>query len=86
MDFGKLCITDKHIYYAGQRKALKYPYKKIITFRPYENGLGVYKDGANSKQQVFVMWKRQFSLDERKHGWFYYNLCMNLARIANDTK
>lgn len=72
IDTGSLGVTDKHIYFAGARKAFRIPYKKIVTFRPYTDGIGLQRDAMSAKPQVFV-------LDD---GWFIHNLVTNLANIA----
>lgn len=65
---GLVGLTDKNIYFSSAMKNLKIPYNKIITLDPYEDGLGIQKDGASSKPQIFK------GLD----SWFTYNLISNL--------
>jgi hypothetical protein len=68
---GILAITNKHIYFSSNSKSFRIKYDKVITFDPYEDGLGLQKDGANSKPQIFK------NID----GWFAFNLVQNLAKL-----
>ena len=72
VDAGALGITTKHIYFAGASKTFRIPYKKIVSFTPYEDGLGIHRDAASAKPQIFVTGE----------GWFIYNLVVNLAKEA----
>ena len=71
VDTGPLAITTKHIYFAGSRKAVNIPHAKVVTFTPYSDGVGIMRDGANAKRQVFVT----------GDGWFTYNLLTNVSNI-----
>lgn len=71
IDGGRLGITDKHIYFAGLKKSFKVPYKKIVSFHPYDNGFGFYRNVKDAKQEVLVT----------NNGWFFINLVENLARL-----
>lgn len=72
IDTGMLGITTQHIYFAGSRKSFRIPYKKVVSFTPYADGLGVCRDAASAKPQTFITGE----------GWFIYNLVMNLSRNA----
>ena len=65
---GLVGLTDKNIYFSSTMKNFKIPYNKILTLDPYEDGLGIQKDGTSSKPQIFK------GLD----SWFTYNLISNL--------
>ncbi len=69
-DTGALGVTTKHLYFAGARKSFRIPYTKIVTFTPYSDGVGVCRDAATARPQVFVSGE----------GWFIYNLVKNLAQ------
>jgi len=68
---GLVALTNKQIYFASSTKNFKVPFNKIVTIDPYEDGVGLQKDGANTKPQVFK------GLD----GWFTYNLISNLNQM-----
>ena len=71
MDTGILGITNKHLYYSSSIKNFRVKYDKIVTFMPFEDGIGIQKDTANAKPQVF----------KNNDGWFTYNLVTNLAKL-----
>jgi hypothetical protein len=68
---GLVALTNKNIYFSSSAKSFKVPYNKILTLDPYEDGIGLQKDGTSSKPQVFK------GLD----GWFTYNLISNLNQF-----
>jgi len=71
VDTGLFVATNKNIYFAGPAKSLRLPYAKIVSFQPYSDGIGVVRDSASAKPQVFVT----------HDGWFTYNLVTNLAKL-----
>jgi hypothetical protein len=71
VDTGLVAVTTKQIYFSGAKKAFRIPYKKIVAFEPFSNGLGITIDGVSAKPQIFVT----------HDGWFTYNLVTNLARF-----
>ncbi len=71
VDTGLVVLTDRNIYFAGSRKSLRLPYSKIVSFEPFSDGVGVIRDAATAKPQIFVT----------NDGWFTYNLVTDLARI-----
>jgi hypothetical protein len=71
LDTGILALTNKHIYFASERKTFRTPYNKIISMNPYENGIGIQKEGVTAKPQVFK------GID----GWFTYNVVSNLTQL-----
>jgi hypothetical protein len=70
-DTGVLGITQKQFYFAGPVKAFRVRYDKIVSFTPYEDGIGFQRDAATAKPQAF----------QTGDGWFTYNLVMNLAKL-----
>ena len=71
VDTGMLVVTQKNLYFAGPQKAVRVPYAKIISFEPFEDGIGILRDAATAKPQLFVT----------GDGWFTYNLVTNLAQL-----
>lgn len=69
IDTGILGITDKHLYFLGSRKSFRIPYKKIVSFIPYNDGIAVHRDAVTAKPQIF----------KTGDGWFIYNLVHNLS-------
>ena len=71
IDTGWVVITSRNIYFAGPQKSLRLPYSKIISFEPLSDGIGIMRDAATAKPQIFVT----------GDGWFTYNLVTNLSKI-----
>jgi hypothetical protein len=71
IDTGWVVVTNKNIYFAGSRKSVRLPYAKIVSFEPFSDGIGVMRDTATAKPQIFVT----------GDGWFTYNLVTNLSKI-----
>ena len=71
VDNGMMVITDKNVYFAGPIRSIRVPFDKIVAFHPYDNGVGIMKDAANAKAQVFIT----------GDGWFAYNLLTSVASM-----
>jgi hypothetical protein len=71
VDTGIVATTNKHIYFVGPKKSLRVPYAKIVSFQPFADGIGVVRDAASAKPQIFLT----------GDGWFTYNLVTNLAHL-----
>lgn len=71
VDTGWVAVTNKNIYFAGPQKSVRLPYTKIVSFEPFSDGVGVIRDAATAKPQIFVT----------GDGWFTYNLVTNLAQL-----
>ena len=69
-DTGLLGVTSKHVYFHGPRKRFRIRYDRIVSFEPYEDGIGVMRDAQTAKPQTF----------RTGDGWFIYNLVTNLAQ------
>lgn len=69
-DTGLLGVTSKHLYFHGSRKRFRIRYDRIVSFEPYEDGIGVMRDAQTAKPQTF----------RTGDGWFIYNLATNLAQ------
>ena len=70
VDSGLLGVTTKHLYFHGSRKRFRIRYDRIVSFEPYDDGIGVMRDAQTAKPQNFVT----------GDGWFIYNLVTNLAK------
>jgi len=71
VDTGWVVVTTKNLYFAGPRKSLRVPYPKIVSFEPFSDGVGIMRDAATAKPQIFVT----------GDGWFTYNLVTNLSQL-----
>ena len=68
---GILALTTKHIYFGSPEKKIKIPINKLVSIEPYEDGIGLQKDGVTAKPQIFK------NID----GWFAHNAISNLSQM-----
>ena len=71
VDTGLLGLTTKHIYFAGTKKRFRVRYDRIVTFEPYEDGVGIMREAQTAKPQTFIT----------GDGWFAFNMATNLAQM-----
>lgn len=69
--FGQLYLTNKNIYFYSLEESIKIPYSKIIAYTPFEDAIGVQKEGKSSKSIYFK------NID----GWFVFNVVKNIQNI-----
>ena len=75
-DSGVLGITTKHIYFKGNSKSFRVRLEKIVSFDPYRDGLGIMRDTARAKPEVFRMGETD--------AWFMLNIIdavMSMDRV-----
>ncbi len=65
-DSGMLGITTKHIYFSGSEKSFRIRMERIVSFDPYQDGLGIMRDTARAKPEIFMM--------DAIYSWFVVNL------------
>jgi len=71
VDIGLAILTNKNIYFTGSQTSLRLPFSKIVSFEPFSNGIGFWKDAANAKAQYLIT----------GNGLFTYNLAVNLSKL-----
>ena len=71
VDTGLMGLTTKHIYFAGTKKRFRVRYDRIVTFEPYEDGIGIMREAQTAKPQTFIT----------GDGWFAFNMATNLAQM-----
>lgn len=71
VDNGAVCITNTNIHFVGPAKSLRVPYSKVVSFLPFDDGVGIVRDAQTAKPQLF----------KTGDGWFTYNLVTNLAQL-----
>jgi len=64
-------LTEQEHLLRRPEKSVRLPYAKIVSFEPFSDGIGVMRDAATAKPQIFVT----------GDGWFTYNLVTNLSQI-----
>ena len=72
-DSGVLGVTTKHIYFKGSEKSFRIRLEKIVSFEPYQDGLGIMRDTARAKPETFTM--------DPVDAWFSINLIDALLDI-----
>lgn len=68
---GDLILTNKNIYFYSRAKSMKFPYNKIISFVPFEDGLGIQQDKATANPVYFK------GID----GRFAFNIVSNINNL-----
>ena len=71
LGMGTLYVTTKHIYFSGPQKSLRIPYSKIVSYEQYSDGIGLMRDAATAKPQVFVT----------NDGWLAFNLINLVSQL-----
>jgi hypothetical protein len=74
VDDGGLLVTSHHMYFLGSRKSFRVSFRKIVSFQPFKDAIGIQRDAMTAKPQFF-------KVDD---PWFAYNLVTNLASISGD--
>ncbi|MCY3801365.1 MAG: hypothetical protein OXG46_07280 [Chloroflexi bacterium] len=74
-DSGVLGVTTKHIYFKGSEKSFRVRLEKIVSFDPYQDGLGIMRDTASAKPEIFTM--------KPTDAWFSINLIEALLDIED---
>lgn len=67
---GDLCVTNKHLYFSGG-KPFRVRLDKIVSFEPYDDGVGFVKEAARPIEQIF----------RTGEGWFLMNLLQNATMV-----
>ena len=61
---------SRHLYFAGDDKSFRIRHDRIVSYHPYTDGIGVVRDAANAREQLFLT----------GDGWF----TQNLIAVATD--
>ena len=73
---GQLAVTNMSIYFTGGLESFRIPYDKIVSFKPYSDGIGFQKATASAVPEAFIV----------GDGWFIYNLITNLASLSKNSE
>lgn len=71
MGTGLVALTSKHLYFGTAQKKFRIAFNKLVSLEPYENGIGLHKDGVTAKPQIF----------KNLNGWFVHNVISNLMQM-----
>lgn len=85
IDYGVLLLTTQNIYFGGDHTNFRIAYEHIISFRPHTDGIGLFRDGANAKAEVFTVLEPNSNGGEPvsarpAFGWFLFNMAHFLAQ------
>ena len=50
---GRMCLTDKNLYFVSNKKSIKIPYSQILNIYPKANGIIIHKDSSDFKPVAF---------------------------------
>lgn len=60
-DSGVVVMTDRNLYFSGDSRAWRLPWSKIIKLTPYNDGIGIIRDGANANPQTLLIPEAEFA-------------------------
>jgi hypothetical protein len=85
IDYGAMLIATKHIYFGGPHATFRIPYEHVVSFRSYASGIGIFRDNASAKAEVFTVLERNPYGGEPINarplvGWLLYNMAHFLAQ------
>jgi hypothetical protein len=85
VDYGGLLLTTQNIYFGGAHIRFRIPYEKVISFRHYSDGIGLFRDRASAKAEVFALLEPNPNGGDPvsarpMFGWFLFNLAHFLAQ------
>ena len=69
IDSGLFALTTKHIYFHGDRKSFRTRLDRIVAIEPFEDGIGIRKEGTTARPQIFKDQNPSFPLN----SWFTTN-------------
>jgi hypothetical protein len=85
VDYGGLLVATKHLYFGGPHATFRIPYENVIRFEPFSSGIGIFRDSANAKAEVFTVLEANPNGGNPVNarplvGWFLYNMAHFLAQ------
>lgn len=76
LGYGPLAVTSRHLYFQGTGAAVRIRHDKIISMRPYDDGVTIYPDGIRAKPLTIMT----------NDAWFLINCLSNAQNWAGDNK
>jgi len=85
IDYGGLLITTQNLYFGGDHTNFRIPYDHVVSFRAHSDGIGIFRDSASAKAEVFTVLEADPGggnpVSARPvFGWFLYNIAHFLAQ------
>ena len=72
IDMGEILITNRALYFGGQKKTMRLVLSRVVRFQAYVDGIGVCE--SHGAPKVFVP-----DYSGMDTGWFFFNLLTALA-------
>jgi hypothetical protein len=84
IDYGGMLLTTQNIYFGGEHRTFRIPYERVVSFRPHADGIGLFRDTAGAKAEVFtVLLPDRYGKPVNAPpviGWFLFNVAHFLAQ------
>ena len=85
IDYGGLLVTTQNMYFGGEHATFRIPYDHVVSFRAESSGIGLFRDTANAKAEVFTVLESNPNggnpINGRPvFGWFLFNIAHFLAQ------
>lgn len=85
VDYGGMLLTTQNIYFGGVHTNFRIPYEHVISFRAHSDGIGIFRDSANARAEVFRVLERNPNGGDPVNarpmfGWFLFNMAHFLAQ------
>jgi hypothetical protein len=85
IDYGGMLLTTQNMYFGGEHTNFRIPYDHVVSFRPESAGIGLFRDSANAKAEVFTVLEANPSAGSPVKarpvfGWFLFNMAHALAQ------
>jgi hypothetical protein len=84
IDGGAMLLTTQNFHFCGDNANVRIPFERVIGFRPRTDGIGLFREGACAKGEVFRLREVGIeSLPVDAHqviGWLLFNMATFLAQ------
>ena len=85
IDYGSLLLTTRNFYFGGEHTNFRIPFEHVLSFRAHTDGLGLFRDTANAKAEVFTVLEPNPNGGDPVparpiFGWFLFNMAHFLAQ------
>ena len=84
IDYGGMLFTTQNLYFGGAHTNFRIPYEHVVSFRPHADGIGLFRDAASAKAEVFKVLEvgpGGTAVNARPVvGWLLFNIAQFLAQ------
>ena len=71
VSYGQVYVTNKNIFFHSLEKSIKVPYSKVVAYTPFEDAIGIQRDGSSLKP-IYL---------KGVDGWFIFNIVKNISNL-----